>query len=297
LGGEGYIDHWVYLQGNKPTQELWCVSGQIIYQDHIASILSWKKNGCQGILFQPPDDHASWENMQELEAELGQEPPTFFPKNMYLSLPGDEWGLVGVAANDIRHLASGYRLILEVLAESSQFGDDPINATTLPPGRYVLQWINGEFSIAPLMPARIELEMHVLNDPYRIYLQAGNQGGEDIRSASLQLVASCGGEPQELAWQELDLWAGEIHNLSVMFLPPVEHSCTLQAQMLNANGGLLADKKIQLDSVETYWLQQKNILAISNVAGKSWSAVIILMLVSVFTGALGLYYMVSARRP
>lgn len=295
LGPEGYVDHWIYLHEGNSTQELWCVSGQVIYYDHVESILKWKKASCQGMLFQPPDDHASWKNMQKLEANFGQETPTFLPRSMFTALPGEESGLTGVAAKDFRHVASGYRLILYINYVSSQFGSEQIDVPMPQPGVYVLQWIDGEFNITPFRPAEIELALHVIHEPYGMYLEAANHGDEDLRGLSLQITSSCGGEERELSWQKLNLLAGEEYHLSLRLLPPIDNSCTLYAQVLKPDGGVLTEKTHHLESVKNYWLQQRDIVAISSESGRYWSAGALLVLVSVFTGALWMFHMVRAR--
>lgn len=289
---DGYIDHWVHILDNRPIEELWCLSGDVVYYDHLSQSGEWKKSVCGGDIFQPPNDNKSWEQLRSLEYN-SIKVDSLDLWQIVDELPGETWELVNISLSDIHHTEFGYRFVIELLPNFS-IPEDLIDTSPLTPGRYFGVLSGGKLNLSLLIPAKIELQIQTRDDgnlPLALQIVALNQGGEGVKGLELGLTVDCGNGLQELERQEIDLLAGEFKELNVQWSPPAGKDCSIMAQVLHDSGEVLAAQEFRFESGESSWGQQTRIIEISSESWRRWPAGLVLILVSGLSGMLGLFYL------
>ena len=246
---DGFIDHWIYKEDNDPVQELWCLSGQIIYFDHRSRTLRWKNGVCQGNLFQPPRDHNSWENLRISQEKSGGAVRSLNLLQLFEDHAGVTWGINGAMADNLRSTEQGYRFSLSLLPGFTIEGPDWFGLNGKPPGDYLVE-LSDSIYIKPLTPAQISIDLHFLevNQPvvYRlipIQVDLINEGLEDTNDAILIVEATNGEETTQVTSRTVDLLSQIPLRLDGTWQPSQEGEWQLISRIEDPNGKDLVETR------------------------------------------------------
>ena len=252
LGGV-YLDTWILLENGDPLEYLYAPPGYLIYQDRGG--VRFFRVDVPPALFTalPPRDRSEWE---ELEARLAEYHVDSAPDDfLAMAEQSGEPSLVISKASirDIRLTDGGFRFVLEMGSDFGLAGESLWDLRGLAPGEYVVTLSEGVFSVQPLTPARVTLEMEVHSSEDHLKtlrVRVTNEGLADLADVHPSFTQVCSDHTQEFEGQVFDLDGGASKEISAVTPMVSDQACVVYAQMLDGEGVVLATQSLEVPAAD-----------------------------------------------
>jgi hypothetical protein len=286
--GGAHLDTWILVEDSEPVEYLYALPGYLLYQDR-EGVQLFQAN-VQPALFTavPPRSRAEWEELDsklaKYSADLGADDLLAMAKQF-----GEpHLVILDASIRDIRLADEGFRFILTVGSNFALAGDDLFDLAGSKPGEYVVTSSDGFFSVQPLAPARVALEMGLESseDSLRtLQVQINNQGLTDLLGVRSSFAQVCEDLAQELEGEAVDLYAGASRDVSVLLPIPTGRTCTLTAQVLDREGTVVAVDSLTVSSEKPAGLA-KHVLQASSGGSHLGLVFLFLAFIGVLLGVL-----------
>src|SRR5690606_24301646 len=183
--------------------------------------------------------------------------------------PGPRSEIAGASLANVRITDDGFRFQLTLEAGYQVTGNDLLGVAGLTPGEYVVEYRNDAFTVAPLTPPEMSLQVKRLSEDVAalpLQVVVTNDGTGD--APGLVLVAEAknsDGVVTELTREPVDALSGETAHV-LLDVPNSHNSSRLTIRLENAEGGVIAaemmglagEKEIEGEAI--YSLEQKPVL-------------------------------------
>lgn len=224
-------------------EALYALDGNLLHSgdDHVILVVA----DYEPALFEtlPPTDHETWEAHRALLApyEIQRRDPTDL-RGWLDAFPGPRSEVKGASLTNLRITDDGFRFELALEADYRATGNDPLGVAGLAPGEYVVEYRNDAFTIAPLTPPALSLQVKQLSEDVAalpLQVVVTNNGVGD--ASDLVLVAEGvdrDGAVTELTREPVDALAGQTARV-LLAMPNSRHISRLTIRLEDAEGGVM----------------------------------------------------------
>jgi hypothetical protein len=190
----------------------------------------------------PPTDHDTWQTHRSQLAPYEKQRRDPRDLSSWLDgFPGARTEISGAALAKLRRAGGGVRFELSLSAGYHVAGPDPMGIDGLAPGDYLVQAQAGAFTVQPLLPSRLSLELQQLSSragvPARIQITVRNTGLADAPPLTLYAEAvGFEGEALELAHERVAVLAGQAPQVLLDVPSTVAAGSEIRAWMEDLDG-------------------------------------------------------------
>lgn len=251
LNDDPYIDQWTFtevIDGAQPltvTKQLVAADNYLIYSDDGAVVI--RQTSINPALFEavPPRNHEEWEELgSRLNASISS-----FGSNDFLTMlrqfDGPEIHIQGAKVTNYRPYSdSGFRFVLELMPGYQVSGPDLLGLDTPEPGKYVVENNGRMFSVTPLVPVQLSLDVRqaaVGSTAPSLQITLDNTGSADALDLILVVEAeSNNGSIIELARTTVQVLAGQTTRVPVNVPSTIATGSTLRIRQEDSQGQIIA---------------------------------------------------------
>jgi hypothetical protein len=241
LNDDGYFDRWQVWQGDQILETFYHAEGYVIYAGQLFVMIARSDAEAAALETLPPRNHAEWLTLRDdlAAAALPLAPDDL--RGLAETIGQPLWSLTGAQIDNFRHSAGGFRAELTLLdgfeAEAVARAAEPQELPALSPGRYVLtasddgllEWTSAAPPQITMESLRAEAPL-IAAVPVRLRGVIRNEGVLDADETLVRITATQGDASIDVDTLTLDLPAGEITDLAVIWSPPTDGAWTLTVE-------------------------------------------------------------------
>lgn len=219
LDGDPYLDQWQEEQDGAVVQQVNYGRGVYVHNRKGNVQIKLTDAGSALLETQPPGNHEEWQHLDaQLQAsQINVKPEDF--SGMLSLLSGPAMEIHGAEATGYRPTnQGGFRFVLELTPDYRVSGIDLLGLDGIAPGRYVVENHSGAFTVAPLSPAQLNLDLRQPggNTIPQVQVIVGNTGLADASNLTLVVEAQDDdGSSVELTRTPVQALAGETVQVKV----------------------------------------------------------------------------------
>jgi hypothetical protein len=188
----------------------------------------------------PPTDRDTWQigRTQLAPYEAQRRDPTRL-RAWLDPFPGPRSEIAGATVDNLRSTGDGFRFELALTSGYRIDGPDLLGIAGLAAGEYLVESRAGAFTVAPLVPAQLSVQISRPDATIPAQVAIANGGAADAPGLELVVEAEAGDEVVELLRQPVDILAGATTRTPVD-VPSTMAGATLVARLQDSNGAILA---------------------------------------------------------
>jgi hypothetical protein len=190
----------------------------------------------------PPTGHDTWVTQRRKLApyEIERRDPTSL-RNWLEPFPGEQSEITGVSLNNVRITDGGYRFELTLRPDYRIGGSDLIPIEGLSPGSYLVEYQNDEFTVSPLVPPRLSLDIRRQHASAPAQVVITNKGPADATTLTLFIEIETDDTSYiELTRKPVEVLAGERLRLLVDIPAALDTGSSLTARLVDAEEVVVA---------------------------------------------------------
>lgn len=257
LDGDNYLDGWTLeILTSEPDEDglrqatpgkvieaLYDVDGFLLHSESGRVTIVQSDHEQAAFIIAPPTDKESWEffrtQLRPYETQRRD------PANLRAWLdpfPGPRSEVKGASLANLRIIDDGFRFELSLEPGFVVAGPDLIGLAAAEPGDYLVENRGGVFSLKPLAPAQLTIDLRQLAAGAPVQVTVGNSGMADVNGLFL-VVETPGSDdtPNELLNQPIDALAGETTEALVTIPSNTPAGSTLAVRLEDATGMVVAE--------------------------------------------------------
>lgn len=244
LDGDAYVDQWQEEQDGAVVQQVNYGHGAYVHNGKGNVQIKLTDMSPALLETQPPGNHEEWQHLDaQLKASQINVEPEDFPRMLSL-LPGTVMEIHGAEVTGYRPTSQGgFRFVLELRPGYQVSGSDLLGLNGVAPGRYVVENHDGAFTVAPLSPAQLNLDLRqpASNTIPQVQVAVGNTGLDDAPNLTLVVEAqSDDGSIVELSRTPVQALAGETAQVRVDVPSSLAAGSALRGRLEDDQGSVMA---------------------------------------------------------
>lgn len=257
LNGDGVLDAWVqesvpfepdendFLRATpgEVIEALYDVDGFLLHSESDRVTIVQSDHEQVAFTIAPPTDKESWEffrtRLRPYESQRRD------PTDLHAWLdpfPGPRSEVKGASLDNLRIIDDGFRFELSLEPDFVVAGPDLIGLAAAESGDYLVENRGGVFSLNPLAPAQLTIDLRQPAAGAPVQVTVGNSGMADVNGLFL-VVETPGSDdtPNELLNQPVDALAGETTEALVTITSNTPAGSALTARLEDATGTVVAE--------------------------------------------------------